>query len=312
MNKLKWIKKGLIYAPSADGGWRDNTALTPTAFDYDENKIRIYAGFRDGSGISRIGYVDLDKKDPSRIIGISDTPVLDVGKAGMFDDNGVILGDVIRVKEKVYMYYVGFQLVGKVKFLAFTGLAISLDGGDTFERYSQTPILDRSDEALYIRAIHSVIYQDGIFKVWYATGSGWQNIDGVNYPQYDINYLESDDGVSFLNKGVKVIENNVLNGEYRIGRPRVYMKDEEYIMNFTFGTLDGRYEAGQASSSNGIVWERDDSSIGIVVSDSGWDSKHLSYPSVIRNCDGKTYMFYNGNDMGINGFGYAELIEEGI
>ena len=36
----------------------------------------------------------------------------------MFDDNGVILGYLIKVGNKIYMYYVGFQLVKKSKFLA--------------------------------------------------------------------------------------------------------------------------------------------------------------------------------------------------
>jgi hypothetical protein len=32
----------------------------------------------------------------------------------------------------------------------------------------------------------------------------------------------------------------------------------------------------------------------------------LSYPSII-SCNGNKYMFYNGNNMGKTGFGYAVL-----
>jgi hypothetical protein len=223
----------------------------------------------------------------------------------MFDDNGVILGDLIRVDDKIYMYYVGFQLAGKVKFLAYTGLAISSDNGETFQRFTETPILDRNDEALYIRAIHSVLFENGKFKIWYATGSGWELINGVKYPQYDINYIESGDGILFVGEGTKCIQNNQSNLEYRIGRPRVFKDDGLYIMNFTYGTTDGRYIAGQASSHDGINWHRNDDELGIDLSASGWDSKHLSYPSIIKVQE-RTYMFYNGNDMGVHGFGYAE------
>lgn len=309
MTKLSWKKKGLVYESPKDGSWRDNTALTPTAFEYNKDVIRIYAGFRDVKGISRIGYVDVSSKNPSQVLSISDAPVLDIGARGMFDDNGVILGDVVRVDDKVYMYYVGFQIVDKVKFLAYTGLAISNDGGDTFNRFSQTPILDRKDEGLYIRAIHSVLIEDGVFKVWYATGNGWENISENNYPQYDINYIESIDGIVFPDLGRKAIINNSENKEYRIGRPRVYKIFDDYVMNFTYGTLDGRYQAGQANSQDGLNWIRCDANIGIEVSDSGWDSIHLSYPSVITVSNGKTYMFYNGNYMGQDGFGFAELDE---
>lgn len=305
---MKWEKKGLVYTPPLDGSWRDNSALTPTAFLLNDTTIRNYVSFRDEQGIGRIGYIDVDSSFPSKILKISEKPVLDIGLDGMFDDNGVILGDLIRVRNEIYMYYVGFQLVKKSKFLAYSGLAISSDDGETFVRYKKTPILDREDEALYIRAIHSVIYEDNKFKIWYATGNGWENIDGIDYPQYDINYIESNDGIHFQNSGLKCIENNKKNLEYRIGRPRVYKDQNLYIMNFTYGTTDGRYIAGQASSKDGINWDRDDEALGIELSKVGWDSIHLSYPSIIQVKE-KKYMFYNGNNMGQDGFGYAELVK---
>jgi predicted GH43/DUF377 family glycosyl hydrolase len=303
---FKWKKMGLIYRPEFDGGWRDNSALTPTPIELNHGIIRIYLSFRDKDGVGRIGYVDVDANDPGKIVGISDRPVLDIGELGMFDDNGMILGDVIKVKNKIYMYYVGFQLVKKAKFLAYTGLAIGDESGQNFARVSSTPVLDRSDEGRYIRAIHSVIYEDNKFKTWYAVGNGWEKIDGVNYPQYDINYTESIDGKNF-GLGTKVVTNDEENKEYRIGRPRVYKLDDSYIMNFTYGTTDGKYLAGQATSRDGFNWDRDDNAIGISPSTGSWDSLHLSYPSVLRVSTGKTYMFYNGNEMGKHGFGYATL-----
>ena len=165
---MNWKKKGLIYEPPLDGSWRDNSALTPTAFLLNDNVIRVYTSLRDKNGVGRIGYVDVNASNPSEVLKVSDKPVLDIGREGMFDDNGVILGDLIRVDDKIYMYYVGFQLVGKVKFLAYTGLAISSDNGETFERVSETPILDRKDEALYIRAIHSVLFENGKFKIKFS------------------------------------------------------------------------------------------------------------------------------------------------
>jgi predicted GH43/DUF377 family glycosyl hydrolase len=300
-----WKKKGLVYCPPNDGTWRDNSSLTPTAFLFNDDVIRVYASFRDKKGIGRIGFVDVSANNPSEILKISAKPVLNVGQDGMFDDNGVILGDVIRVNEKVYMYYVGFQLVSKVKFLAYSGLAISSDNGNSFKRYSKTPILDRNNEALYIRAIHSVLFENNKFMIWYAVGNGWETIGGTKFPQYDINYTESKDGVTFSSKGLKCILVNRNNLEYRIGRPRVYKVHNLYIMTFTYGTTDGRYKAGQASSQDGINWSRNDENLGIELSTAGWDSRHLSYPSILK-IHSKVYMFYNGNDMGFHGFGYAE------
>ena len=303
---MEWKKKELIYSPPYDKSWRHSSALTPTPFLLNEKTIRVYTSFRDLQGVGRIGYVDLDSYNPKKILKISPSPILDIGPDGMFDDNGMILGDIISIKDKIYMYYVGFQLVEKAKFTAYSGLAISEDYGESFQRYQNTPILDRNDEALYIRAIHSVIYEDATFKFYYATGNGWETINDATYPQYDINYIKSKDGKKFVGKGQKCIVNNKQNLEYRIGRPRVYKKDKEYTMFFTYGTTDGRYIAGKAKSKNGIDWIRNDNELGINLSVSGWDSIHLCYPTILT-VHNKTYMFYNGNNMGVDGFGYAEL-----
>jgi len=301
---MKWIKKGLIFSPKGFAPWALNSALTPTPFLINEDTIRIYASFRDAFGVGRIGYVDVDANTPSIIKKFSTKPVLDIGSDGMFDDNGMILGDVIKHNNEIRMYYVGFQLVSKVKFLAYSGLAVSRDGGDNFLRYSSSPILDRSDKGAYIRAIHSIKKIDDKYHIWYATGSSWQVINNVKYPVYNIRHMISDDGIHFNGDGQICVD--VQDSEYRIGRPRVFEFNNKLYMHYTRGTLDGQYFAGMAESSDGLAWQRTDNDLGISISESGWDSKHLSYPALIA-VKNKVYMFYNGNDMGYDGFGYAEL-----
>ena len=67
---------------------------------------------------------------------------------------------------ELYLYYVGFQHVQKAKFYAFTGLAISDNHGETFVRYSEVPVLDRTDTGRFGRCIHTVIRENGVFKCW--------------------------------------------------------------------------------------------------------------------------------------------------
>ena len=144
---MKWEKQGLIYCPQGgEQEWINNTALTPTPFLLDEETIRVYCSFRDSTGKGRIGYVDVESKNPSNIMKISERPVVELGTPGCFDDNGMILGDVLNVEDRIYMYYVAFQLVEKVKFLAFSGVLISEDNGDTFYRIKQTPVMDRTEK----------------------------------------------------------------------------------------------------------------------------------------------------------------------
>ena len=79
-------------------------------------------------------------------------------------------------------------------------------------------------------------------------------------------------------------------------------------MLFTKGTLEGDYTPGWAASPDGRRWTRDDAKVDLPLSASGWDSQTLCYPVPIE-VGGRRFMFYNGNDMGRAGFGYAEWIE---
>lgn len=304
---LNWEKLGKVFTPVGDQDWNLNSALTPTPLVM-EDRVRVYAGFRDQMGISRIGYADLDLNEPTKVIGFSSKPVLDIGKDGNFDDNGVILGDVINVNGKILMYYVGFQLVVKAKFLAFTGLAMSNDGGNSFERFNTVPVLDRRKTANYFNAIHTVIYENGIFKCWLGSGSDWSLINDVPYPSYNIKYIESPDGINFGPTVSDAIcfENS---SEYRIGRPRVYKYAGGYFMIYTKGDLFGNYTMGFANSVDGINWVRNDKAINFFPSSSGWDDKWVSYGTLFT-VNGNTYMLYNGNEMGKEGFGIAKLINK--
>jgi hypothetical protein len=299
---MKWQKMGLIYCPDGKYSWAQHSALTPTPFLIREKVIRIFAGFRDNNGVSRIGYVDVDAENPSKVLSVSESPILDVGVPGAFDDNGLILGDVIRVGDAIYLYYIGFQLVEKVKFLAFTGLAISHDGGESFKRFSEAPILDRNQEGLFFRAIHSITFKDGVYTAWLGAGRQWSQIEGRSYPSYSIRRVESRDGIHFENdRAVNIL---FADSEYRIGRPRVFDNGAGYSMFYTKGTLTKDYLPGYATSLDSENWVRKDSEVGIGLSNTGWDSLHLSYPTAFKYKE-KTYLFYNGNNMGSTGFGWA-------
>ena len=303
---FEWTKKGLVFetARQGVGGWMRHSALTPTPYRLDGEVIRVYAGFRDDDGISRIGYVDVKADNPASIVRVSAEPVLDIGRDGCFDDNGVILGDVIDAPGGLHMFYVGFQRVAKAKFLAFTGLAVSGDGGNHFLRVRETPILDRAPGRSTIGAVHSVMRENGRWHLWYAVGDDWEIIGGRPFPRYHICHVEARDPMAIP------CEDQVClwpqGSEYRIGRPRVYRLDGGYLMYCTWGNIAGEYFPGVAFSDDGITWHRRDQDLGIALSASGWDSRTLCYPALIRSGD-KLLMFYNGNDMGVDGFGVAEI-----
>jgi hypothetical protein len=49
----------------------------------------------------------------------------------------------------------------------------------------------------------------------------------------------------------------------------------------------------------------------LALSGDGWDSRHLSYPAVLP-LQGKLLVFYNGNEMGRDGFGVAECRDPAV
>jgi hypothetical protein len=300
-----WKKQGLVFDATkhANQQWFCNSALTPQPFRLNDSTIRVFAGFRDGNGVSRIGYVDLASGDSSRILGISQKPVLDIGRDGCFDDNGVIMGDVVRTLSGIYLFYVGFQLVKKAKFLAFSGVAYSDDCGENFRRISESPILERDRFQSTIGAIHTARYENGVWRLWFARGDSWEIINGVPYPRYHICYTETTDLLNIPRSSITCIETS--SPEYRIGRPKVYrLTDGSYVMYATKGLTTGEYTPSYFRSKDGIKWDRDDASLGIAPSESGWDSETLCYPALIKDAD-HTLMLYNGNKMGMNGFGAA-------
>lgn len=301
---IEWDKLGVVFQTATQGQpWMKNSALTPTPFRLNDDTIRVYAGFRDEAGVSRIGFVDVSAHEPTKVLNVSPAPVLDVGRNGCFDDNGVIMGDVVRRPEGIYLFYVGFQLVAKAKFLAFSGVALSTDGGDSFTRVSESPILDRARGQSTIGAIHSVRYENDRWRIWYASGDDWEIIDGKPFPQYHIRYVEADSLLAIPREGSLCVD--VQDDEYRIGRPRVYKFGDEYVMYYTKGTVTGSYFPGIARSADGVHWCRHDDELGIELSETGWDSQTLCYPALISVSD-TTYMFYNGNNMGHDGFGCAQ------
>jgi len=300
-----WTKKGLVFetARQGVGGWMRHSALTPTPYRIDDELIRVYAGFRDADGVSRIGYVDVRADDPATVVRVSAEPVLDIGRPGCFDDNGMILGDLVDAPGGLHLFYVGFQRVARAKFLAFSGLAISRDGGNSFQRTQETPILDRAPGRSTIGAVHSAIYENGRWRLWYAVGDDWETIGGQPFPRYHIRHAQTPDLAAIPRADQVCLRPQ--GSEYRIGRPRVYRFDGRYVMYFTRGNRTGEYFPGVAFSDDGIAWQRHDETLGIALSASGWDSRTLCYPALIRRRD-KLLMFYNGNDMGVDGFGVAE------
>ena len=302
-----WQKKGVISIPNNKPEWIYSHSYVPTALHDQENSdsIRVYCAFRDAAGIGRIGFVDLDAAEPSKVLRISEKPSLDIGIPGTFDDNGVTPISVMRHQDKLYMYYAGWQLSDKVRYFLFSGLAISEDNGETFVRVSRSPILDRNDYELLVRTAPCVFFDGAKWFMIYSSGSHQISVNGKNVPTYSFKYIESNDGIEWPGSGIEVLvpQDGV---EFGFGRPNIIFEDGIYKMWYSIRRFDEQYRLGYAESSDLKNWERKDYQLDDLNNNAlEYENEMRAFATIVDTKYGR-YMFYNGNDFGRAGICFAK------
>jgi predicted GH43/DUF377 family glycosyl hydrolase len=308
MNINKWVKSGLVYAPSGAHDFDISHCHKPTPLQVDDDTIRVYFGVRCSKVKTRTTFIDVDADNPNKIKYIHDKPVLDLGKIGAFDDSGANVSSIVRRGDTIYMYYIGWNPSTTVHTRNSIGLAVSRDNGFTFERLFDGPVLDRNKFEPYYTGAVDVLKETDLWRMWYTSGTEWKYINGKPEIFYHIKYAHSGNGEDWIRDNVSSILPE--NEHEAIARPSVQRIGDEYHMWFSRRSIvdfrtnpDKGYRAGYAISCDGINWERQ-GNVGIQPSDEGWDSKTIAYPYVIQR-NGKLIMFYNGNGFGKTGFGCA-------
>jgi len=307
---MNWQKKGLIFEPDGQYDWLQTHASVPFATHIEDDRYRVYFGGRNSENETQPGYVHIELNDKQiEVTDVSDEPVLRTGDIGTFDADGIWPSWFVEIDGTVYMYYNGWiKGGGDVPYYSTTGLAISEDGGDSFERYTNAPLLGRNEVDPYILGGPCVLVEDGEWRMWYLSGIDFRvEREGPMY-YYHIKYAESEDGIEWERTGGVCIDHKS-DEETRIARPCVRKEDEKYRMWYCYASGYEGYRIGYAESDDGINWARKDDEAGIDVSEEGWDSEMVAYPYVFEH-DGRKYMLYNGNGYGETGFGYAVLEED--
>jgi len=308
-----WEKKGLIYKPDNSIWWQQHYAILPTpVFLETENILRIYFATTCKKKYGRITFIDVDPQNPSKINNQPKNISLDIGELGSFDDCGVNVSYVIRIEDIWFMYYAGYQRHFRTPYSIFTGLATS-DDGENFTRKNISPILERNDKETSLRSAPCIIFNknDNNYHMWYVSSFSWEIINTVIFdnkmmPLYCIKHGISEDGIHWIVDKDEAL--TPTGDEFGFGRPYVILDDNgTYKMFYSIRRKNVSYRLGYAESEDGINWIRKDNEVGINVSKEGWDSEMICYPSVIT-IKNKTYLFYNGNNNGETGFGYAELV----
>jgi predicted GH43/DUF377 family glycosyl hydrolase len=299
---LKLVKRGLIFEPGSQGPWAASYATVPTAF-VRRDSVRIYFASLDHEKRGRVGYIDVDRTEPSRVLYVHPDPVLDLGETGTFDDSGVNPSCVLEVGDELWMYYIGWQRCERVPYMLFSGLAKSSDHVH-FARHRRVPVLDRTDEEPFSRSAPFVLKDGPSFRMWYWSCREWSVSDGLLHYNNVIRHATSPDGIAWTSDPTPCVQ-PIGPDEYAVGRPWVIREGAGWRMWFSIRSFSNRYTIGYAQSRDGITWERLSDDV-LARSSSGWDSEMVCYPSVVDVGD-RRYLFYNGNRHGASGFGFASI-----
>ncbi|GAB3898253.1 glycoside hydrolase family protein [Spirosoma agri] len=303
-----WTKKGLIYKPDGSKAFSLTHAQVPFGYPMGD-KLRVYFSTRDETIASAVSFVELNPANLSEVTYIHDKPCLTKGAVGTFDETGTMPSWFLPVGDEIWLYYTGWNKSETASYRLAIGLAISRDGGLTFQRKYDGPLLDRSIYDQVWVAQPCIIREGDAWRMWYLSCTKIEVINGHPEPFYDVKYAESKDGINWERTGQVCVGYDEFTDA--IGRPTVYKDGDLYKMYFSYRNatnyrtdVQRSYRIGYAESKDGIVWERKDEQAGIERSPEGWDSLMMDYCHIFPNQD-EWVMFYNGNGFGASGFGYA-------
>ncbi|MGE0932119.1 hypothetical protein [Peijinzhouia sedimentorum] len=303
---MKWIKKGFVFKPSEHNlSWHKSHAMTPTPLLYDD-KIRVFYAGRSSVGQSQISYFDLDREDPTKLLYVHPQPLFAVGPRGCFDDSGTICTSAVRIENTVYIYYTAYSLSVTVPYRNSIGVAISEDGGSTFRRMFEGPIVDRSKFEPYFVISPWVLKSGKDWHMWYASATNWILVDDKAESLYHIKYAKSTNGIEWIRENKSCILPK--QPEEANARPSVIVDEGKFKMWFTYrGSRDFRdgldsYRIGYAEAplNSPDEWQRIDEKSGIIPGPDEFDNLMQAYPAILK-VDNELMMFYNGNGFGAEG-----------
>jgi len=282
----------------------------------EDTYVRVYFCSRpapgpDGQYLSYISFIDLDRDNLLSIRRVAAHPVLSLGKYGTFDEFGTNPVSVIRDQGEIRAYYAGWTRCESVPFNAAIGLAVSRDGGETFLRLGDGPVLSYSPNEPFLLGSPRIRKFGDRWHLWYVAGKEWLRTEGSLEPVYKIRMASSGDGIDWVKHGEDLIVDKLGPHECQ-ACPDVIYRGGRYHMFFSYRGIrdykgrDSGYRMAYASSTDMVNWRRDDDQVDMGPSETGWDSEMVSYPHVFE-LDGATYMLYQGNGMGRAGFGLAVL-----
>ena len=295
-----WIERRVLFTPDRSLWWSRSHAMVPTPFKLKDDLFRIYYSGRNEANQSHIGWFDLDVSSDPRVVRRSREPVLYPGALGCFDDNGVTPSCVVKLPSgELALYYIGWNPGSTVRMNLFGGLAVSRNGGDTFERWSQAPILERISCDPFFNTAPWVVRVPGGLRMYYVSVQEWVH---PNLPRYNIKVAHSSDGFNWVRDGRVVVD--FAGDEDALARPFVISSDGSW--RIWFSSKGDNYRIVCADSVDGLTWTRTWNGLGLEPAPGDIGSKMVEYAAIVEG-SGAKWMLYNGDNYGEVGIGIARM-----
>lgn len=303
-----WVKKGVLFKLDECAGRSTHTQV-PTPYVM-EDRVRVFYSCRN-RGKSFIAYFDVSR-DFKTILNVHEKPIIELGNPGMFDADGMMPSCILPMEDELWMYYIGWSaLAGDARYQNEIGILVSKDQGETWERMFPGPIMGRSPTEPGLAVMPFVRQQrNGLFSMWYQSGTGWHLIDGKYEPTYVIKYASSHNGTIWSRNPDLCIDSLYLFQAF--SRPWIVKIGEFDSMFYCvrgsadYRGRDGSYriECADALDKINFMHSIDTPNLSYGGKDD-FDSHMTCYPAVFE-VDGRMIMLYNGNGFGQSGIGWAE------
>src|SRR3954453_17620856 len=209
---MHWRKLGLVFSPQAlpeRPPWLAEFAQAPATLLFDD-RVRVFFSCRppagpDGMYVSRSAFVDLDRGDLTRVLGVSDEPILPLGGPGEFDEFGTYPVSVVRDGDSYRAYYAGWTRCESVPFTTAIGMATSADAV-TFEKAGRGPVIPYTPDEPFVMSGPKVRRFGEAWQLFYIAGRRWKVVDGRPEPVYKIRMATSSDGIARTKHGEDLVE----------------------------------------------------------------------------------------------------------
>ncbi len=306
----RWERLGRLLEPRPEpGSWWASHAALPVVHGTGPGRANVYFSARDAAQRSHLARVPIERAGRGwRLAGPVEGPLFGPGRRGEFDADGVTVGSIVASGDTLRAYYLGWTLGRSVPFTNFIGLAVSHDGGRSFERHGRAPIVGRSEANPLTVGYPWVVEHAGEYRMWFGSHLAWGPVDLEM--RHVVQEASSPDGLAWTpsDRVVVPLQGADDPAEFAVSRP-VVLPEPDGSWSMWYARRRPRYQLGFARSlDGGRTWSRHDDAVQFVGTPGAWEQAEQTYPCVFDD-GGERFLFSNGDGYGRTGFGVARRLD---